>query len=433
MYSRLAYTIHGVIAAVWLLLDRYFGFIIRRLPIYAKSMKLLPSADSIYTKKNLSHQVVIVTGSNTGIGKASATKLALLGATVILACRDTKKGDLAAEDINQKLHNHVILKEYPHAVAGKAICMRLDLTDLHSVLDFATQFKKKFNKLDILVNNAGLNSSGFLSSQVEQLFQVNYLGHYLLVRCLEDVLRSNNELLGEFNVRTGRVVNLSSVMHHGGQPNFKRSSLKKYTTAMKLQSSYYSDSKFYMNLLTMEINRRFSVAADNNKFRPIYALSANPGGVKSDIWRNVPFRSAFNAIADIFFLTTSEGAETTVCAATVYESFIESYRMKYYDNSVALGGGFVIHKDVPYFVPYDMPFPSLFFEMLGKFTGAKMGGVSFPAPNMNKSGEKKETFKVEFQSPEDLSRQLWCYSADLCKKVLILSGVDPKELAFLDN
>lgn len=438
MYSRLAYTVHGFIAAIWLLADHFFGFVIRRLPIQAKCMKLLPSSSAIYQKKDLSHQIVIVTGSNTGIGKASATKLASLGATVILACRDTKKGDSAAQEINQKL---VTLKqtEYPHALVGKAICMKLDLTNLRSVLDFSTLFKKQFHRLDILINNAGLNSSGLLPNGVEQLFQVNYLGHYLLLRCLEDLLRSNHKHEGGYNAKTGRVVNLSSVMHHGGQANFKRSSMKKFTTFMKWKSSYYSDSKFYMNLLTMEINRRYASTAANaaassegKMVRPLYAVSANPGAVKSDIWRNVPFPRIFGAIADIFFLQVNEGAETTVCAATVYETCLESFRMKY-PKAVELNAGFNVHGDVPYFIPYEMPFPSLFFEMLGKYGGCKMGGVSFPKPNLHKSGETKELFKVEFQSIEDLSSQLWNYSAHLCKTVLIQSGVSVDEVAFLDK
>ena len=55
----------------------------------------------------LLNNIVVITGSNVGIGKATAINLANMGATVILACRDIQKGMEASSDINNKLlHNH---------------------------------------------------------------------------------------------------------------------------------------------------------------------------------------------------------------------------------------------------------------------------------------------------------------------------------------
>jgi NAD(P)-dependent dehydrogenase (short-subunit alcohol dehydrogenase family) len=445
MYSRFELMIQGVWAFGLLFITKWCNWLLELLPYYGS----LPAHFQplvLETKHELSHQVIIITGSNTGIGKQSALQLAQRGATVILACRDQEKGEVAALEINTVLKT-ALARGHIIAAVGKAEFMMLNLSDLHSVFDFATNFKEKYNRLDVLINNAGLNTDGLLINGLQQLFQVNYLGHYLLVRCLEDLLRCKRPtLLGEFGTSCGRVVNLSSVMHHSGQPNFKISALRKFTPLMRSKFSYYDDSKLYMNLLTLELNRRFGSTSTLNVDsqqnvsgsirRPIVAISVNPGAVSSDIWRNVPFQSLWKAITAMIFLTTEEGAATTVYAASLQDSSLDQYRRLFAKN-VAVGAGMVIRGDVPYLIPYDMPFPSLGFEMLGKFAGVRLGAVSLP-----EHGDITEKFQMErlkdqllldvsFSSTEELAYSLWEYSADLCHRILLQSGLSQKELTFL--
>ena len=97
--------------------------------------------------------------------------------------------------------------------------MKLDLADELSILEFSRQLKDTFPRIDILINNAGLNSKGVLRNGLQQLFQVNYLGHYLLLRCLESHIAGLGDTTPSHaspTPRIARVINLSSVMHHVG-------------------------------------------------------------------------------------------------------------------------------------------------------------------------------------------------------------------------
>jgi NAD(P)-dependent dehydrogenase (short-subunit alcohol dehydrogenase family) len=89
-------------------------------------------------------KVVVVTGSNVGIGKETAAALVRLGASTVLACRNEAKAEAAASDIKRTTgHDDV------HVVA-------LDLADLASVAKAADAILSRWDRLDVLVNNAGV-------------------------------------------------------------------------------------------------------------------------------------------------------------------------------------------------------------------------------------------------------------------------------------
>ncbi len=374
------------------------------------------STDIDYHDKNLSDQVVIVTGSNTGIGKATAAKLMQCGATVVLACRNTKQGMKAMMELTDKSEK-LDPSQYPYARNSKAFFMRLDLSDLKSVNSFVVRFKEQFNRLDILVNNAGLNTAGTTTNGLEQLFQVNYLGHYLLTRLLEDLLTSsavNQSGSGENIPETARVVNLSSTMHHLGQGDYEASAFSSYSAAMVLKGySYYSDSKLYMNLLSMEINRRFDhqkpygpagVSSGEGK-RPIVSICANPGAVHSDIWRSSVL-SYFSFVMRWLFLDVEQGCTTSVRAATIPLEELRAYQRgcaaNY--NQAALGDNFVFCPDIPCLVPYAVSGKKLRLEIMGPFAGPRFNGVTFPVRTTGGA-----------TTPEQLSAALWEYSWRLCE------------------
>src|SRR3954469_2171346 len=85
---------------------------------------------------SLDGRTAIVTGANSGIGLAAARQLARAGARVVLAVRDTAKGERAAE-----------------SVPGATDVRKLDLADLASVREFADAWE---GDLDVLINNAGV-------------------------------------------------------------------------------------------------------------------------------------------------------------------------------------------------------------------------------------------------------------------------------------
>lgn len=432
MFSMFEFTLHSAFAVFLLLLDRWSTRIQRLIGV--------GTPPNYGERVDLSGNVVVITGANIGIGRATATQLVACGATVVLGCRDIQKGIEAAQLINK-------MGGQTFASKGKAIFMRLDLADLTSVVEFASKVKVEFPRVDILINNAGLNTAGILPSGVEQLFQVNYLGHYLLVRCLESALCAKGLEGDEKIPMVGRVINLSSVTHHTGQPDFVASSTGAFTFAMKRRYSYYADSKMYMNYLTMEINRRldfaktYSLATGPNSFssfdnengkgtlaadvRPVVAFSVNPGAVRSDIWRNYPFQRLYKMIMKLVFLEVEEGCASSVFAATLGIDALRAYQTNL-AGTKDIGGRFVMRPDVPYVIPYVVKCNCLAQEILGVYHGCKFGGVSLPTEQeVHSQGEALK------RQPSYQARNLWTYSAQLCAKVFASVGTSENDFKFL--
>ena len=171
---------------------------------------------------DMTGKTVIVTGANSGIGRAAATALADHGARLVLAVRNTDKGDAAASQMS-----------------GTTEVRRLDLASLASVREFAAGWNEP---IDILINNAGImipplsrTADGF-----ELQFGTNHLGHFALT----------NLLLPHI---TGRVVTVASGAHRMGRIDFddlnwERKSYRAWRA--------YGQSKLANLLFTAELQRR---------------------------------------------------------------------------------------------------------------------------------------------------------------------------------
>jgi len=204
---------------------------------------------------DLSGKVVIVTGANRGIGYATAWALAGKGATVILACRDRKKGETAAEQIGQA---------HPGAKARAGL---LNLAELASVRRFATEFSSHYDQLDILINNAGIMRPPFerTADGFELQLATNHLGHFALTGLLlEQLMRTPK----------ARVVTVTSWGHHFGKIDFDNLNAEKgYDSGQA-----YAQSKLANVLFTYELQRRFEeVGAD------ALAAAVHPGATKTDL------------------------------------------------------------------------------------------------------------------------------------------------------
>jgi NAD(P)-dependent dehydrogenase (short-subunit alcohol dehydrogenase family) len=127
---------------------------------------------------DLSGHTAIVTGGNTGIGLTTARKLAERGCTVVVACRDARRGADAVA-----LLRAAARRPLPGCKPGAAEDARLDLTSLDSVRGFARQFNASGRPLSILVCNAGVMSPPQRLSTgdgLELQLQTNAIGHWLL-------------------------------------------------------------------------------------------------------------------------------------------------------------------------------------------------------------------------------------------------------------
>lgn len=239
-------------------------------------------------KKDLTGQVIVITGASNGIGKGTARALARMNGTIILACRDMKKGLEALNEIQQETKN-------PNMQV-----LKLDLSDLQSIRDFAANFKSKYASLDILINNAGVmfvpqgqrTKDGF-----EPTFGTNHLGHFYLTSLLIDVLRKS---------APSRIINVSSALHKSGKMHWDDLMLEKKHSMLDA----YNQSKLANNLFTKGLQRR--VEKDNIK-----VVSLHPGVIKTELGRNlVQEKSCKNSfilfVVGLFQKPVEDGIQTTL-------------------------------------------------------------------------------------------------------------------------
>ncbi|KAG0627544.1 hypothetical protein M758_2G209700 [Ceratodon purpureus] len=230
-------------------------------------------------------EVAIVTGSNTGIGRETALSLAKDGMKVFMACRSADRGHEAASYIREAC---------PEADVEVLL---LDLKTLDSVRKCATDFKSRNLPLKLLVNNAGvtLGTPWYTDEGVGGSAQVNYLGHYVLTRLLEDSLVAG---------APSRVVNVSSIMGRGVTIPDPEKFFKDF------RAGQYAQAKLANILFSFELQRRWQV-------KGIQTCAVDPGAVMSDIWR----RSRFNKPPiswgmKVAFAPTWDGATPVYHAAT---------------------------------------------------------------------------------------------------------------------
>jgi NAD(P)-dependent dehydrogenase (short-subunit alcohol dehydrogenase family) len=179
----------------------------------------------------------VVTGANSGIGLEASRALAAAGARVVVACRDTSKGEHSVADLG-----------------GDFDVRRLDLADLASVRAFAQELE---GDVDVLINNAGVmavprsqTADGF-----EMQLGTNHLGHFALTGLLLGRIRD-------------RVVTISSGAHRIGRVNFDDlQSERRYQ-----RWTAYGQSKLANLLFMMELQRRLDAAGSS-----LRSVAAHPG------------------------------------------------------------------------------------------------------------------------------------------------------------
>jgi NAD(P)-dependent dehydrogenase (short-subunit alcohol dehydrogenase family) len=232
-------------------------------------------------------RIAVVTGANSGIGWETARALALRGATVIMACRDTGRASVAAERIKEL------------SPAGTVIAMRLDLADLDSVRSFASLFRESHSRLDLLINNAGLGEIpyGKTAQGFELHFGVNHLGHFALGGLLLDLLDS---------CELSRIVTVSSLGHRAGSIHFED---------LNWEGSYppqlpYSQSKLANLLFTYELQRRLASAG-----RRMIAVAAHPGWSDTKMTQS----SFYRFLGQVLSQPPAMGALPSLYAATAPE------------------------------------------------------------------------------------------------------------------
>ena len=242
----------------------------------------------------------LVTGGNTGIGRATAMALAGRGGRVYLACRSAEKGHAAAASIAAETGNEAV---------G---FLPLDLADLTSVRRCAEEFLALGQPLHVLINNAGVGGRrGLTTGGFELAFGVNHLGHFALTGALLECLAAS---------APARVVTVASDAHYQAK-GVDVAALRRRTRSLTGLREY-AVSKLCNVLFTQELARRL------DRDSGVSAYSLHPGVVASDMWRRVPWPA--RQLMQRRMLSTQQGAGTSLYCATAPELAQTSGR--YYDD-----------------------------------------------------------------------------------------------------
>lgn len=200
-------------------------------------------------------KVALITGANKGLGLEMARQLGHAGVTVVLAARDSKKGEAAAEALRKEGIDAQFLK--------------LDVTNREDHAAAAKSLEQKFGRLDILINNAGVALEGFNAGMpstttdevIHNTFETNFFAPVALTRALLPLLKKSE---------AGRVVNMSSIL--GSQTLHSDPDSPIYG----FKSLSYDASKAALNSFTIHL-------AYELKDTKIKVNSAHPGWVKTDM------------------------------------------------------------------------------------------------------------------------------------------------------
>ncbi|MGM0901056.1 MAG: SDR family NAD(P)-dependent oxidoreductase [Bacillota bacterium] len=131
-------------------------------------------------------KVVIITGANSGIGKASAYRFAEEGYRVVMACRNIEKSKNVQQEIIEATNNPQI------------DLLQLDISSFVSIHQFHSSVKETYPKLDILIHNAAFLNHGnknyqLSSDGIELSFATNVVGPFLLTKLLADQLANSDD------------------------------------------------------------------------------------------------------------------------------------------------------------------------------------------------------------------------------------------------
>jgi retinol dehydrogenase-12 len=239
----------------------------------------------------------LVTGTNTGIGRATAEALAAKGSRVILAARSHEKTMPVVHELRARFPN------------AELEFLLIDLADLSSVKAAASSVIASGRPLDVLINNAGVaGAMGRTKDSFQLTFGTNHLGPFALTEMLLPLLSAAPQ---------GRIVNVASEAHRGAK-GIDWEALRGFDKGL-LRA--YSVSKLMNILYAKDLARRLAGTR-------VTTYSLHPGVVASDIWRRLP--APIMVIAKLFMISNERGAQTQVYCATAPELATVSGR--YYEK-----------------------------------------------------------------------------------------------------
>ncbi|HZC27534.1 MAG TPA: oxidoreductase [Actinopolymorphaceae bacterium] len=251
------------------------------------------TADAI---PDLTGATAVVTGANSGLGYHTSLELARYGATVVMACRDLRRGEVALSEITKTVGR------------PELELRRLDLADLSSIRAFAMEMTTAHPRLDLLVNNAGIMGipRQLTADDFEMQLGTNHLGHFALTGLLMPTLTA---------APAPRVVTVSSQMHAVGTIDFDDLMSERRYGPWRA----YGQSKLANLLFTFELQRwagRANAPLTSVASHPGYAatnLLSNTASARRQVW----MRRASAAVTRLVARPAALGALPSLYAATM--------------------------------------------------------------------------------------------------------------------
>ncbi|MGD2077965.1 MAG: SDR family NAD(P)-dependent oxidoreductase [Chloroflexota bacterium] len=259
----------------------------------------------------MSQKICVITGANSGIGKAAAIQIARKGYRVIMACRNRERGEVALVEVRSESGSDAVA------------LMIVDMSSQASIRSFAEAFKSQYDALDVLIQNAAAfdvrsKTRHITEDGIESIWATNHLGPVLLTDLLLDALKRAEQ---------GRVITISSkgLIAHPflkvdlDDPEFER---RKFS----VQKAYYQ-SKLAQVMYTYWL-------ADQLKDTPVTVNAIRVTNVRVDIDARYPdspwLMKRLYAIKSRFAITPEQMAQTYTFLATSGE--VRETTGEYFDD-----------------------------------------------------------------------------------------------------
>jgi len=238
----------------------------------------------------MKNKICIVTGANSGTGKATSKLLLELDARVIMVVRNEQRGLTALNEIKEETGKDSV---------DLTIC---DFASPDSIKNFASDFKKKYDKLDVLINNHAivLPTKHFTKEGIESTFAINHIGYFHLTTLLLDVLKAS---------APSRIINVAS----GWFRKVKKWPLSDYNCETRLYSPFkaYAETKLYNIMFTKDLAERLSgTGVTVNSYSPGYTRTR----IGSQYWGPLKLISVY--VGFMFGRSPEKSAKTAIFLAS---------------------------------------------------------------------------------------------------------------------
>lgn len=259
--------------------------------VFSRKDRTGPLPDSF----RIDGKVCLVTGANSGLGKAVAIDLARRGGRVLMACRSGHPQ--AGKDVSRKSGSNLVEM------------LKVDLADLDSVHELGDSLRQQGRRLDIIVLNAGLIPRS--ARRTPQGYEMMFAVHFLANRALIDRLLSDGLIQPSTDPKQRpRIVIVGSEAHRSAGPIDFQTFGAFTDYGLRDSLKHYAASKLSLCTYAQELSRRLNSEGETR----VAVNSLCPGPVRSGIVRDAPvfLRLLTQALARLFFAPPDKAARPVI-------------------------------------------------------------------------------------------------------------------------